>query len=483
MAPGDAVSLYETLAAEIAKSIRDGVLRAGDKLPSVREACATRHVSPSTVFQAYYLLEARGLIRAQPRSGYYVSAPAVSLPPEPGASNPDGESTELAISERIFDILGSVRNRDVTPLGSAFPSPLLFPLPRLAQAMAAHLKRQDPLDTVEDLAPGNPALRRQIALRYLIGGINVPASDIVVTNGALEALNLCLLAVTRPGDTVMVEAPTFYGALQALERQGLKALEIPTHPRTGVDLDAMETAIRRHAPKACWLMTQFQNPLGSLMPDDRKRRLVEMLARHGIPLIEDDVYGELYFGSTRPVPAKAYDTQGLVLHCSSFSKCLAPGYRIGWVSAGRYAQRIQRLKLSSTLSASGPAQGAIAEYLEQGGYDRHLRRLRETLQAQQERMADAIAPQFPAGTRVTRPQGGFFLWLELPAAVDALTLHRQALARGISVAPGPIFSASGQFRSALRLNYGHPWNDGTQGAIRALGELARQACAQALKTG
>ena len=470
------MSLYETLADEIAASIASGVLRAGDKLPSVRDACAARSVSPSTVFQAYYLLEARGLIRAQPRSGYYVNAPAESLPPEPGASCPDGESTELAISERIFDILGSVRNRDVTPLGSAFPSPLLFPLPRLAQAMAAHLKRQDPRDTVEDLAPGNPRLRRQIALRYLIGGINLPATDIVVTNGALEALNLCLQAVTQPGDTVMVEAPTFYGALQALERLGLKALEVPTHPRTGIDLDAMQAAILRHAPRACWLMTQFQNPLGCLMPDDRKRQLVELLARHDIPLIEDDVYGELYFGTTRPVPAKAYDTRGLVLHCSSFSKCLAPGYRIGWASAGRYAQQVQRLKLSSTLSASGPAQGAIAEYLEQGGYDRHLRRLRQTLQAQQERMADAIAQAFPAGTRVTRPQGGFFLWLELPAAVDALSLHRQALARGISVAPGPIFSASGQFGSALRLNYGHPWEAGIEAAIHTLGDLAHEAC-------
>ncbi|RBL85719.1 PLP-dependent aminotransferase family protein [Streptomyces cavourensis] len=475
------MSLYEKLANDIAQSIRDGVLRVGDKLPSVRDACASRGVSPSTVFQAYYLLEARGLVRARPRSGYYVNTRSDSLPPEPDTSCPDGESTELAISERIFDILDSVRNREVTPLGSAFPSPLLFPLPRLAQAMATHLKRQDPLATMEDLSPGNPGLRRQIALRYLIAGINVPASDIVITNGALEALNLCLQAVTQPGDTVIVEAPTFYGALQALERLGLKALEVPTHPRTGVDLGAIEAAIQRHAPKACWLMTQFQNPLGSLMPEEKKRQLVELLTRHDVALIEDDVYGELYFGATRPVPAKAFDTQGLVLHCSSFSKCLAPGYRIGWASAGRYTQRVQRLKLSSTLSASSPAQGAIAEYLEQGGYDRHLRRLRETLQTQQDLMANAIAREFPAGTRVTRPQGGFFLWLEMPAAVDALALHRQALARGISVAPGPIFSASGQFGNALRLNYGHLWDEGQADAIRVLGEMARAACSQAAR--
>jgi DNA-binding transcriptional MocR family regulator len=217
------------------------------------------------------------------------------------------------------------------------------------------------------------------------------------------------------------------------------------------------------------------------MPDERKQQLVELLARYEIPLIEDDVYGELYFGAARPVPAKAYDKQGLVLHCSSFSKCLAPGYRIGWASPGRYTQRVQRLKLSSTLSASGPAQGALAEYLEQGGYDRHLRRLRETLQSQQERMADAIAQAFPAGTRVTRPQGGFFLWVELPAAVDALALHRDALARGISVAPGPIFSASGQFASAVRLNYGHPWDAAHDTALRVLGELAHEACARAVR--
>lgn len=467
------MSLYETLAQEIAQSIRDGVLRVGDRLPSVRAACASRGLSASTIFQAYYLLEARGLIRTRPRSGYYVHARPPALPPEPDTSRPDGESTNLAISERIFDILGSVRNRDVAPLGSAFPSPTLFPLARLAQAMSTHLRHQDPLDTVEDLSPGNPALRRQIALRYLIAGMNVHMDDIVVTNGALEALNLCLQAVTQPGDAVIVESPTFYAALQALERQGLKVVEVPTHPRLGIDLDALATAIERHAPKACWLMTQFQNPLGSLMPEDKKRALVSLLAQHNIPLIEDDVYGELYYGSARPVPAKAFDTQGLVLHCSSFSKCLAPGYRIGWTTAGRFTQRVQRLKLSTTLSASGPAQGALAEYLEHGGYDRHLRKLRDVFAAQQEQMVDAIARHFPSGTRVTRPQGGFFLWLELPTDVDAMGLHQRALERGISVAPGPIFSASGQFRNALRLNYGHPWNESLENAVRELGALAR----------
>jgi len=466
------VTRYQALADDIARTIREGILREGDRLPSVREACATRGVSPSTVFQAYYLLEARGLVRARPRSGYYVRALPQALPPEPDTSRPGGGSTSLAISDRIFGILDSVRDRDVVPLGSAFPAASLFPLERLGQAMSGYLRHLDPHDVTEGLSPGNPHLRRLIALRYRAGGVPVAPDDIVVTTGALEALNLCLHVTTRPGDAVIVESPTFYGALQALEQRGLKAVEVPTHPRWGIDLDALETAIARHAPKACWLMTQFQNPLGSLMPNEKKRDLVALLARHEIPLIEDDVYSELYFGDARPVSAKAYDRHGLVLHCSSFSKCLAPGFRIGWTVAGRYAQAVQRLKLVTTLSASGPSQGALAQYLEQGGYDRHLRRLRGALALQQERMLDAVARYFPPGTRVTRPQGGFFLWLEMQPDADALALHRAALAHGISVAPGPIFSASGQFGNALRLNYGHPWDDRLEDAMRLLGRLA-----------
>lgn len=473
------VTRYQALADDIAHAIREGLLREGDKLPSVRETCASRGVSPSTVFQAYYLLEARGLVHARPRSGYYVRALPRALPPEPEISRPGGGSTSLAISERIFDILDSVQDRAVAPLGSAFPAATLFPLERLGQAMSAYLRRLDPHDTVEGLSPGNPRLRRQIALRYRAAGVPVAADDVVITTGALEALNLCLHVATRPGDAVVVESPTFYGALQALEQRGLKAVEVPTHPRQGIALDALEAAITRHAPKACWLMTQFQNPLGSLMPEQKKRDLVALLARHQIPLIEDDVYGELYFGHARPLPAKTYDTQGLVLHCSSFSKCLAPGFRIGWAIAGRYARAVQRLKLATTLSASGPAQGALAQYLERGGYDRHLRRLRGTLAAQQERMLDAVARYFPAGTRVTRPQGGFFVWLEMPPGADALELHRRALAQGISVAPGPIFSASGQFGHALRLNYGHPWDERMENAVRELGRLAGRRRGQA----
>jgi DNA-binding transcriptional MocR family regulator len=302
--------------------------------------------------------------------------------------------------------------------------------------------------------------------------MSIDPGEIIVTSGALEALNLCLSAVTRPGDIVVVESPTFYAALQALERLSLKVVEVATSPREGIDLDSLAAVLQRHAVKACWLMPNFQNPLGSRMPDDRKKALVELLASHRVPLIEDDVYAELYFGERAALPAKAYDRDGMVMHCSSFSKCLAPGYRVGWVAAGRFAQQVERLKLMTTLSAAVPSQEAIASYLEQGGYDRHLRKLRAALARQQRLALDTIARHFPEGTRVTRPEGGYFLWLELPPVVDALELHRLALNRNISVAPGQLFSADRRFTHCLRINTGYPDDRKIVAALKTVGQLA-----------
>lgn len=469
------MKLYEALAAEVEKSIRAGLLIAGDRLPSVRHTCKTRAMSASTVFQAYYLLEARGLIRARERAGYFVSRAPVSKVPEPQQpSRPRDESTPVDVSELVFEFLAATRQRSATALGSPFPSPLLFPAERLGRSLSAATKRLDPWSSVDGLSPGAEALRRQISLRYLADGMAIGPDEIVVTNGALEALNLCLATVTRPGDAVVVECPTFYGALQALERMGLRAIQVPTHPREGVDLTALEHAIERHQPKACWVMTNFQNPLGSLMPVDRKKQLVELLARHQLPMIEDDVYGELFFGAARPPPAKAFDKEGLVMHCSSFSKSLAPGYRIGWAAPGRFTSAVARQKLTFSLSASVPAQLALAHYLKRGAFDKHLRRLRTTLAAQQAALVAALGRYFPGGTMATRPAGGYFLWVEMPRHVDALQIHREAVAQKICAAPGHMFSASRDFQHCLRLNYGHPWDTRMEQAVETLGKLVRR---------
>ena len=464
---------YERFADDIAELIRSGVLGPGQRVPSVRYASQTHGVSPSTVFQAYYLLERRGLIRARPRSGYFVNAHAPRQFSEPQALQPVSESTDVDVSGLVFSILDSIKDPNTIPFGSAFPSPELFPLQRLSRSLASASRSMDPRMVVTDLSPGNPQLRRQIALRYMVGGLMLPMEELLITNGALEALNLCLQAVTQPGDLVAIEAPAFYACLQVLERLKLKAVEIPVHPREGMDLGVLAQTLEKHPVKAVWCMTNFQNPVGASMPEAKKQALVELLARHQVPLIEDDVYAELYYSQQAPKPAKAFDTQGLVMHCGSFAKSLAPGYRIGWVAAGRFAQKIERLKLMTSLCASMPAQAAIADYLQHSGYDRHLRKLRYALEGQQANMLAAIARHFPAQTRVSQPSGGYFLWLELPEQMDALKLFHMALAQGISIAPGPIFSPTRRFGNCIRLNYGSPWHDGAERAMETLGRIIR----------
>ncbi|AIO66337.1 PLP-dependent aminotransferase family protein [Burkholderia oklahomensis] len=475
---------YETLARAMADDIRSGNIAAGMRMPSLRQMIAQHRVSQSTVFRAYYLLEQWGLIRARERSGYYVAHGAqASTGASPGRTAPavpetrggaPAESRKVDISDLVFSVLEAATHPGIAPLGSAFPSPHLFPLPRLAKSLAQATRLVSPWSAVVDLPPGNEQLRRQIALRYLGIGVSQPIDEIVVTNGALEALNLCLMAVTRPGDVVAVEAPGFYAALQAIERLDLRAVEIPVDPRTGLDLDALAAALDRHDVRACWFMTNFQNPTGVTLPIDKKRALVDLLAAREVPLIEDDVYGELHHGPDYPPPARAFDKHGLVMHCSSFSKTLAPGYRIGWASAGRFAERVRRLKLMTTLSASIPAQAGIADYLEHGGYDRHLRKLRGALRSQMARMNDALMRRLPPDVHWTLPDGGYFLWLAFPDAIDAMELHRQAIRRGVSVAPGPLFSAAHAFERCVRLNFGHPWSAGVDDAIRIVGELVAQ---------
>jgi DNA-binding transcriptional MocR family regulator len=467
------MKLYQLVAQEIGAMIRGGTLRPGDALPSVRELCHTRKVSPSTVLRAYETLELERLVEAKARSGFYVAEHREAAA-QPDISRPKSRSTRLNVSDLVFETLEAARNRRVVPLGSAFPSPTLFPWTTLARYLGSSARHTDPWSTVESLPPGSIELRREIARRYLRSGMAIGIEQIIVTAGALEALNLSLQAITRPGDTIAIESPTFYGCLQAAERLGLHVVEIPTHPIAGVDLDALSKAIGTHPIRACWFMTTLHHPTGATVPPENKRELVRLLSAHEIALIEDDAYAELQFAEEPSLPAKASDKKGYVLHCGSFSKCLAPGYRLGWVAAGRYSKEIARLKIESSLSTSLPIQQGIARMMQRGGYDAHLARLRGQLKQQQSAALDAVRRHFPAGYRVARPAGGYFLWIECAAHVDSLEVHRRALAMDISIAPGPIFSARRQFGNFIRINCGHPWTPAMELAIKRLGEILRR---------
>ncbi len=464
---------YEQLVTHLSGLIRDGTLRVGDRAPSVRQASRDHGVSPGTLIHAYELLQARGFLEARSRSGFYVSDAWVATDDHPRASRPTRRVTQLDVSQLVFEVLEAMRARDVVPLGSAFPGLDLFPMRQLARDLAFAARRLDQWNTVEDLPPGNESLRRQIAQRYRLSGAEVSADEIVITSGALEGLNLALQVVTQPNDIVLIESPAFYGCLQAIESLGRRALEVPTHPRSGIEVDELEKLIDRHDVRACWLMTTLQNPLGATMSDSSRQRLVRLLSSRDIALIEDNVYAELYFGKTRSRSAKVYDRKGLVLDCGSFSKSLAPGYRVGWVAAGRFATSLWRRKIMSSLATMIPAQAAIARYLNRGAYERHLRNLRRELARRQRLFIAALERHLPPDTRWTQPDGGYLLWVELPPRVDAIELHRAALDRGISIAPGPIFSAHHEFRHALRLNYGHLMTPRIDAALETLGMLIR----------
>lgn len=464
--------LYQAVASRITTLIEEGTLRPGERVPSVRRISRQESVSIATAIQAYRVLESRGLIEARPQSGYYVRARVWSPPAEPERTPAARRSSRIGVAELILRIQEvSERSDGMVNLGTAPPSPDAIPTRQLLRSLAAAGRANLRNAARCEAGPGNRPLRTQIARRAIEAGCTLSPDDIITTVGCQEALHLCLRAVTKPGDTVAVESPCYFGVLQLMEVLGLKACELATHPRDGICLENLEQSLDSCRIKACLLVPNFSNPLGSLMADEKKSRLVAMLARRRIPLIEDDVFGDLSFDNARPKAAKAFDTDGGVLHCSSFSKTLAPNYRVGWCAPGRFYERVQLLKYVTTLSTPTLPQMAIADFLVNGGYDFHLRRIRRVYADQVARVTEAIAKYFPQGTRVTRPQGGYILWVELPPAINSLELFDKALGEGIAIAPGPIFSATQKFQNFVRINCGNPWSDAIDNGLLRLGRI------------
>lgn len=466
--------LYATIAANVSELIEGGVLRTGDRIPSVRRASRQHRVSLGTAVQAYLELENRGLIEARPKSGFFVRQRAHRLLDEPKVSRPPAGASAPESPTLISRLFGATMKRDVVQLGPGVPGASLLPAQKLNRILAATARRLGSAALELDMPPGCFALRRALARRALDWGLKISPEEIITTSGCMEALVLSLRAVTSPGDSVAVESPTYFAIVQVIAQLGLKAVEIPTHPRSGLDLDALERTIRTRRISACLFVPNFNNPLGSLMPDAAKERLVQILARREIPLIEDDLYGDLHFGADRPHVAKAHDRKGLVMLSGSFSKSVAPGYRVGWLMPGRYFEKAKDLKCTSTVATATLPQFALADYMTNGGYEHHLRGLRLALKSQMDQLSQAVAESFPSGTKMTRPAGGIVLWVELPGRVDAIRLHTRALAEKISLAPGPMFSSRESYRNCIRLSFGELWSPRIERAVGVLAQLVKQ---------
>ncbi len=473
--PADASPLYLRLAAHYRRAIQSGQLPPGQRMPSVRALTRQHGVSLATAVQACHRLEDEGWLVARPRSGYFVQQPvrARMLPAsEPDALHAPDPAQYLGIHDRVSDYLARCQRHPVrVNLAQAVAAPGAYPAEGLKHAAQRALRLHPDLLVRPAPVQGEPGFRHLLARRALAMGLAASAEDILVVHGNTEALTLALRAVAGPGDTVAVESPTYYGLLQVLESLGMKALEIPTSPHTGLSPEALELALRTQPGlRALVVMPNLQNPLGCSMPAAHKARLVEQCQQAGIALIEDDTYGPL--ADTPAPPAKAWDTEGWVIYCASLSKALAPGMRLGWMMGGRWHARLCMLKYAQSHPNETLGQMAAAAFMGAGAHERQMGRLRGLLRQQRERMADSVAQHFPAGTRLTVPEGGLLLWVELPPALSGQALFEAALREGIRIAPGHLFTNSHRYDHALRLSCGHPHTPEVEAALHTLGRLA-----------
>jgi DNA-binding transcriptional MocR family regulator len=466
--------IYVKVAAEFRRQIENGVLRVGDKLPSIRVLRRGRRISAATAMEAYLRLERDGFVRARDRSGFYVLDPLSSRYPQPEAASALVPPVPVGISRLVAEVLQQTGNGKLVPLGVSTLAPSLLPIPRLNRAFRRALTRWPQHSAAYIGLKGHIALRRQIARRALASGGSSNPEDIIVTGGAMEALNLALRSVAQVGEVIAVESPTYFGVLQALEALGLRAIEVPADYYTGINLELLERAIRKHRVKAVLCMTTCHNPLGSVMSDQRKRELVALTARYQVPLIEDGAYSELVYDETQRRPAKTFDRDGLVLYCGSFSKALAPGLRVGWIEAGRFRDRVEALKGVTSLMTATLPQLAVAELLESGFFQRHVNRLRILLANQNAKYVQALGEVLPPGSRLTRPAGGIPVWVQLPKKVDGTLLYRRLLDENIGVFPGEVFSAGAKHRGFIRVSTGPAWSPAVERALATIGRLATE---------
>lgn len=465
--------LYLQVAEAIARSIRSGALQRGERVPSVRRMAAQRSVSPATVTQAYRWLEDARLIEARPRSGYFVSQrPAVPALAEPETSCPPTASLPVDRSGRIARLMSWSEDADYVSFGAACPHGEMFDQDRLRRALTRAATRHRRLLVEYAKPPGRIELRQAIARHAIHMGCQLDPRQVLVTHGCLDGIVSCLRAVTQRGDVVALESPTYFGLLEILEVLGLRALEIPTHPRDGLALDALQLAFETQPVKAVLIVPTLSNPLGACMPLAERRRLARMAAEYQVPVIEDVIYNDLCEQDERRRAVKSFDTSGHVMICGSFTKTLTPGLRLGWLEGGRWHEQIVRQRAASGAAQSPVVELAMADLLSQPGNESNYRALRAAIATRCDDARELIAQSFPKGTRVTDPPGGYILWVELPGGLDAEALQRACLAERIVVAPGSLFSATERYRHFVRLGVGGRWDETLREGLRRVGRIA-----------
>ncbi|MEH6385933.1 MULTISPECIES: aminotransferase-like domain-containing protein [unclassified Colwellia] len=463
---------YEQLAHKLMRQIEDNKWRCNEKLPSIRDLASIYSVSKISVQKALHTLEARGIVFVKTKSGYYVSAVKPQQQISQGLTQIDKPKL-VDVPEIFYEIMERTAAFDIAPINLDITKPpnhLLL----LNRHISRALRKNPQNNALYYCEPtGYLPLRHQISEHYRRRDLHISEQEICITSGCQNSLFLALTATCEPGDIVAIESPAFYGVLQLLQQLKLKVLELPTSYTIGLTADSLEEATKKWDIKACVLTANFATPTGALIPTKEKRKIAALATEKNIIIIEDDIYGDLGFHS-KVESLKNYDTQGNFILCSSFSKSLSRDLRLGWIVAGKHLNKIVHMKLVYQLSTSQAIQYGLSSFLAEGHFERHLHQYRKVLLKQRDQLTDAIADNWKISTTFTVPDGGLAIWVQLPTEIDTFLLYKDAIAQGIIITPGRLFSSVKKFSNCLRLSFAHPTKGHRLQALIKLGELCEK---------
>jgi DNA-binding transcriptional MocR family regulator len=462
--------LYLQIRNQLREMILDGTLGEGSRLPPERKMAAALGVNRNTVVNAYRELAADGLVESCVGRGTTVCRPPVGE----GAGRTSCQPFDYAQAKPLVwneyfvprpeggrdpllrDLAALLNRADTISFAAGVPAPELYPLDDFRQAMAHVLDMAGQTFLRPCPVEGYYPLRQTIARRMAGRGANVKAENVLVVTGSQQGLDLIARAFLRAGDEVVVEAPSYLGALQIFGAAGARLLGAPLDEE-GMRLDVLENILIRYRPKLIYTLPTFQNPSGRTMAPGRRLRLLELAHRYRVPIVEDDPYGELYYTDQAPFPLLALDQDGYVIYLSTFSKILFPGLRLGWVAAPRpVIERLSQIKQLADLHCSTLIQGAVHEFCQRGALDEHLDRVRSLYRQRRDAMLSALAERGPAGLEWDEPQGGFNLWCRLPPGLKARQLVAEAARQSVALVPGEVFYPDGGGQEEMRLNFCPP---------------------------
>lgn len=462
--------LYQNIVDYFIDNIEKGSILPGEKLPSLRKISDQFDVSLSTAVEAYRKLELFGYVQVKDRSGYSARFPSQSEHVLKPSKKFRPKVCEIEHIDEIIELMDQTLDSETAPFGVGVPAIDRFPNKMVNKYLVQTIKHYPDASSTYVFGAGLEDLRTEVAkwIRPWTGVVT--ASNIVITNGCLEAINLALAAECEAGDIVAIESPCYFGLLHAIHHHGLKALEVKTDPDQGIDPESLESLAKSKKIKALISTPNAQNPLGFSMSDERKKQILAICKKYGIRLIEDDLYGELSFEKKRPRSYKYFDKDGVVTHCTSFSKFLGPGLRIGWVIPAKETQKYIRQKLSLNLATHSLTQFAVANILRNENLLIYGQKLGEYYEKNLNIYANVLKKELGEKLSLSQPTGSYFLWARVQD-LDATHAFQKAKKLKISFTPGPLFSANRQYQNYLRINCAHEYNEKRHQQLISLAKL------------